>query len=290
MQMWKIQDAPVLAVFGQSNAHGHGTRLEESQRITEPLANVWGLARRENQRYGLDHVVWSGFTTEGMNLGETQDHTCCLASEFSRKWQAAIGRGAQLPDLYVIQISVGAQGIAEVEDQGLNMWYPRREPIMTKGPQGIVDVSLYPLAVEILRNAVRSLKGMGKNPVFLGLHWNQWETEVQTGAEAIRYAKANYEELFDGFRKAIGKPCPIYLYRPLSDVYQNPSGVEALTRTFCQLVAEHDDMRMIDLTESPLWEPARPDKGIFMEDLVHYHEQTHRWFAQCQWNDVFHNE
>lgn len=80
-------DAPVLFVFGQSNAHGNGARLPESEKITEPLANVFGLHRRYNQAYGLKDVVWSGFVTEGMNLGETQDHTCCLAESFAKIWQ-----------------------------------------------------------------------------------------------------------------------------------------------------------------------------------------------------------
>ena len=248
---------------------------------------MWGLARSQNQRYGLDDVVWSGFVTEGMNLGETQDHTCCLASEFSRKWQWAIDQGTQLPDLYVIQISVGAQGIAEVEDEDLNMWYPHRKPVMKGGPPEDVDISLYPLAIEILEATVRNLKNAGKKPVFLGLHWNQWETEVQTGGDAIRYAKKNYEELFGGFRKAIGEPCPIYLYRPLSDVYLNPSGVEALTQVFYQLMEEDKTIHMIDLTLSPLWDPARLDKGIFTGDYVHYHSQTHKWFAEYQWKEIF---
>lgn len=34
-------DAPLLFVFGQSNAHGHGTRLPEAEKITKPLTNFF---------------------------------------------------------------------------------------------------------------------------------------------------------------------------------------------------------------------------------------------------------
>ncbi len=63
------QDAPLLIVFGQSNAHGHGTHLPEPERIASPLKNVWGWTGRTNQRYGLKDVTWRGFLTAGMNLG-----------------------------------------------------------------------------------------------------------------------------------------------------------------------------------------------------------------------------
>lgn len=37
------QNVPILIVCGQSNAHGHGTQLEEYKKIMVPLKNVWGL-------------------------------------------------------------------------------------------------------------------------------------------------------------------------------------------------------------------------------------------------------
>ena len=70
----------VKRAWKRSEASGIG-------KITEPLANVFGLHRRYNQAYGLKDVVWSGFVTEGMNLGETQDHTCCLSESFAKIWQ-----------------------------------------------------------------------------------------------------------------------------------------------------------------------------------------------------------
>ena len=105
MRKFDKNSAPILVVLGQSNAHAHATKLPDDEIIRTPLKNVHGLSREYNQAYGLDDVTWTGFTTGGMNLGETQDDTCCLANVFAAKWQKAIDDGAELPDLYIIQIS-----------------------------------------------------------------------------------------------------------------------------------------------------------------------------------------
>jgi len=149
--------APLLIVLGQSNAHAHGTHLTESEIIRAPLKNVHGLARIHNQAYRLTDVTWSGFTTAGMNLGEDSDNTCCLANYFAAMWQNAIDSGKELPDLYVIQASVCAQGVAEFEVHGWNMWYAMRRPVLKPGPFGQCDISLYPLVTEILSLAVMNL-------------------------------------------------------------------------------------------------------------------------------------
>lgn len=280
--MFEKTDAPILIVMGQSNAHGHGTRLDPQEEINTPLTYVWGLSREENQSYSLEDVVWSPFVTKGMNLGETQDHTCCLAGEFARIWEAN-AEEMGLPMLYVIQISIGGQGVHEKENGGWNMWYPDREKVIVPGSLGTVDISLYPLACLVLKLAVENLKNSDKTPRILGLHWNQWETEVDTGGDAVTCAEENYKRLFEGFLHAIDIPCPIFLYRPLSMVYQNEEGRKKLTELFYCMLKAHSDYRMLDLTESPLWREDTEDHGIFQEDLVHYNSQVHKWFAQWQW-------
>ena len=92
-----------------------------------------------------------------------------------------------------------------------------------------------------------------------------------------------------GFRQAAGTACPIWLYRPLSDVYCNPSGVKALTELFEKFVRSGEDYHMIDLTKSPYWKPERADKGIFQEDLVHYSPKVHRYFAELAAEELFGN-
>ena len=289
MMIFQETDAPLLFVFGQSNAHGHGTRLPEAEKILKPLTNVFGLSCEYNQSYGLNNVVWSGFVTEGMNLGETQDHTYCLAESFARIWQKRTNAGEKLPPLYIVQISIGAMGIAEKERDGLNMWWRGRRPVMEPGTGDCVNISLYPLAQQIISLAIQNLRASGKNPLILGLHWNQWETEADTGGASVLEAEDNYRELFNGFRNAAQIPCPIWLYKPLSDVYCNPAGVKALTELFEKFVYSGEDYHMIDLTQSSYWKPGRADKGIFQEDLVHYSPEVHRYFAELMEEEIFGN-
>ena len=281
-------DAPVLIVFGQSNAHGHGTRLPEALQIHTPLSHVHGLARRENQHYGLADVTWSGFTSAGMNLGESQDDTFCLATEFARRWQSEIDAGNfyNLPDLYVIQISIGSQGIDAHERDGLNMWWPERPRVMKPGNLDEVEISLYPLAEEILRLAMQNLVQAGKTPRILGLHWNQWETEVHTGGDVLARACENYSALFTGFRAALGTDYPLYLYRPLSERYEKPAELRAMDALLTGFAAADSRVHLFDLSKSLLYNEARADKGIFLPDFVHYTPAAHRLFAQWQFADI----
>ena len=56
-------DAPVLFVFGQSNAHGNGARLPESEKLRSRLRMYSGCTADTDQAYGLKDVVWSGFVS-----------------------------------------------------------------------------------------------------------------------------------------------------------------------------------------------------------------------------------
>ena len=77
--MNKDTQAAVVFIHGQSNAHAHGQKLPEEDRITEPMTHVFSLDRDPNQSFDITDVVWSGFTTAGKNLGESQDHTASFA-------------------------------------------------------------------------------------------------------------------------------------------------------------------------------------------------------------------
>lgn len=283
--------APILIVLGQSNAHAHATHLPENEIIRTPLKNVHGLSREYNQAYGLDDVTWTGFTTGGMNLGETQDDTCCLANVFAKKWQDAVDGGANLPDLYVIQVSVGSQGVAQFEAHGNNMWYAMRDLILKPGPLGVCDISLYPLTTEILSLAYMNLMTSGKKPQVIGIHWNQWETECYTGSKAMNDAEANFENLFWGFFTALGsdktgRGVPLYLYRALSENFE-ASRVARMNEIFDGFTKKYADCRIIDPSLTSLYDDTPRTHGIFMNDGVHYTETVHRYFADRQWDDLF---
>ncbi|MBQ8508440.1 MAG: hypothetical protein IJ493_00860 [Clostridia bacterium] len=291
MMTFDKNDAPILIVLGQSNAHAHATQLPAGERIETPLKNVHGLSREFNQYYDIDDVTWSGFTSGGMNLGETQDHTCCLANVFAAKWQAAIDAGEQLPDLYVIQVSIGGQGIAEFEVHGWNMWYAMREPKLKPGPFPEADISLYPLTTNILSLAMINLIAAGKRPRVIGLHWNHFETECHTGSRALNQAEENYKNLFWGFFTALGsdqtgKGIPLYLYRPLTENYE-PNRLEKMSALFDGFASTYADCRILDLRESGLYNDTPKTHGIFQNDGIHYTPDAHRWFAERQWNDIF---
>ena len=290
MRFDKNTEAPILIVLGQSNAQGSTTRLSREMEINSPLKNVYGLSRDDNQAFGLKEVIWSGYTSYGMNLGQKEDHTYCLATEFARGWQERIDKGEKLPDLYIIHISIGGQGVNEheslYEGKEMNMWYPEREKVMDVKDPAQPDISLYPFALEILKLSMDSIYKMGKTPVIIGLHWNQWEAEVDMGGTALENAYKTYTQMWDGFREALGMEYPLYLYKPLSELYNNPKGVEKITNVFERFVHERNCVKMLDVSKTSGWRSDTKDHGIFGEDYVHYLPWVHQWFAEKQFEEL----
>ena len=93
--------AAVFILLGQSNAVGHKVPMETKDKICEPLKNVFGLKREDNQSFTNNELYWSGYTSDGMNLGEEQDHTYSVANCLAGLWQDEINSGnkSNLPDL-----------------------------------------------------------------------------------------------------------------------------------------------------------------------------------------------
>ena len=127
--------AAVFVLLGQSNAVGHALPMTEEDKILTPMKNVYGLHRDQNQKLDLQKLQWSGYTTGGMNLGETQDHTYSIANCLAKNWQAYIDDGNEknLPDLYILHIAIGAEGVT-----GNYMWNPDRAPVLIPGKLGTV--------------------------------------------------------------------------------------------------------------------------------------------------------
>ena len=199
--------AAVLFISGQSNAHAHHQYLSEEEKITEPLKNVFALDRDPNQSFDIQDVVWSGFTTAGKNLGESQDHTASLAYHTALLWQNAIDNGMKLPDLYIVQVSIGSQGIIN------GMWNRDKEKVMKPGDLKNVDISLYPWALQVNRLAMENLKKQGFEPQVIGWHWIGSEQDILHAAYEREDFQERYDFFFDTMLEAIGAPCPLYLYK-----------------------------------------------------------------------------
>ena len=286
--MKKDCDAAVLIVLGQSNAHGHGLTMREEDKITKPLSNVFGLGRALNQTLDLKQVTWSGYTTEGMNLGESQDHTYCLAEELAKMWQHEIdgGNKLNLPDLYIIQISIGAQGISLAKGEKNNMWYPYREEKMIPGPLGTVDISLYPWTLKVLGLAMAQLRATKKKPAVIGVHWSAGN-DCSLTVDQLGDLETHYQTIFAGFRQAIGQDYTLYIQELLHVDRAKDLGLTIDSMLFenelhRRRALANPDVKLISAADSPYWQADVVGNGIFVEDHVHYTEEVQRWFAACQ--------
>ena len=106
-----MKKVAVFMLFGQSNAVGHAMPMEEKDIINTPLKNVYGLSRDKNQSFDTTELIFEGYTSHSMNLAEKQDNTYSVANCLAQRWQNDIDAGVDLPDLYIIHIAIGAQGV-----------------------------------------------------------------------------------------------------------------------------------------------------------------------------------
>ncbi len=288
-------DAAVMFVFGQSNAHGHAAVMDDCDIIKEPMKNVFGLAAKDNQAYGLSEVKFSGYSSYGMNLGETQDATYRLAACFAKLWQSEIDSGnkAGLPDLYIVQISIGSQGTVYAyfwDGSKYNMmWIPDRERIMDIEH---CDISLYPLALETIENTMKFLNGKYKNPVSLGLHWIGSEADSAPVDETFfDTADKYYEKFFGGLLKKMTMPCPVYFYElcyanALDD--KEPKKYQAAVNAAFKRLSDRNGTFVYLPTSKncPYFDLNAPQRGIYREDGIHYLPKVHKWFAEQLFESV----
>ena len=276
--MKKDTKAAVLFISGQSNATAHQQFLAEEDKILTPLKNVFGLDRDPNQSLDIEDVVWSGWTSEGKNLGETQDHTASLAYFVAKKWQAAIDGGRDLPDLYIVQLSIGSQGIIN------GMWNRDKEPVIKPGILGEADISLLPLALRVQSLAMKNLREAGKNPEVIGWHWLGCEQEVWHEAYLREDFCERYDYHFDVMRESMGGDIPLYLYRVIVrgalERFKLPLEAEDIINNEIDRQAERLGAKLVDARSCPHWDTNdNLCYGIFAPDRGHYLPKVQEWFA-----------
>lgn len=275
--------AAVFILLGQSNAVGHGVPMAEEDKIKNPLKNVYGLHRENNQSFAVKSLTWSGYRSAGMNLGETQDDTYSVANCLAKQWQTAVDDGEDLPDLYIVQIAIGAQGVTEKY-----MWNPGREEKLVPGKLGVADISLYPFTCHILSLLEKSFAEMGKEPDYIGIHWRGGENDVTEPVEKLSATlQPIYDEMLNGFCRAIGKSVPIILHHfvcedrsmDMDPTGESLKGLRYINNLFEKLAKEHANVSLFDIRKAPFYVPDKRGNGIYIEDVVHYTPKTNTWVA-----------
>lgn len=272
-----MKQAAVVLIAGQSNAHAHAQTLPEGERILTPLQNVYALDRDPNQSFSIEKLVFSGFTTAGKNLGETQDHTASMAYYLAKIWQQAIDHGEPLPDLYIVQMSIGSQGIMN------GMWNPELPKTLIPGPLQSVNISLYPLAETIFPKLVPYFAENRLEPVFLGFHWIGSEQDVRVSDR--KDASTRYDRFFDGIASLIGAECPFYFYRLYMEGFCerhniDPGMLYRLNALLDREYGRRKPSRLVDLKECPFYDETAENKGVFAADCGHYLAKTQQYFAE----------
>ena len=276
--------AAVFILLGQSNAVGHGIPMEEKDIINTPLENVFGLSRKDNQSFDNKELVWSGYTSFGMNLAEEQDNTYSIANCLAALWQNHIDSGnvLGLPDLYIIQIAIGAQGVTDGY-----MWYPDREKKLVPGKLGTVDISLFPFCEHIFGLLDDSFVKMDMDYEIIGLHWRGGENDVTATDECLsKYLKNIYTKLLDLFNSLLNTP-PIVLHKIVCPDRMNdmdPTGkclanMNYINSVFDMLQKQYENVSIFDVRNAPQYVPNIRGNGLFIEDAVHFTPEVNRWVA-----------
>lgn len=270
-------DAAVIFILGQSNAHAHEQFMRDEDKITTPLKNVFSLDRNPNQTLHPHGVVWSGYTTAGKNLAETQDHTCCFAYYFASMWQQAIDNGARLPDLYIVQMSIGSQGIKN------GMWNKNKEECLIPGALGTVDISLYPMFMRTAHAVMRDLNERFAHLAVLGIQWLGSEQDAHPGGYSSEDFRALYDDFFTEIPAAVGADTPVRIYRlccyNFSDSPEWAQGVATVNAELDRQAKLHG-FEVTSAEYSPFWDRSSPTLGVFAPDNAHYLAKVQHWFAE----------
>lgn len=274
----------VFIMLGQSNAVGYATLMPKNDRIETPLKNVFGLTRENNLSFEGGSLVWTPYTSAGTILGEENDHTYSVSNCLAKLWQNEIDEGKTLPDLYIITIAIGAQGVTKEY-----MWNPERPPKLVPGPLGVVDVSLSPFANHIFSLLDDSFRKTGKEYEIIGLHWRGGEEDMCVlKHELERELKQTYNELLGKFYDSLGTVPPVVLHKIVCDkrvMEIDPSGkrlknLNYINSVFSQLEKENENISVFDVQRAPYYDSGLPYDGIFKDCDVHFTPETNEWVAK----------
>ena len=282
--------AAVFILLGQSNAVGHALPMEECDIINTPMKNVFGLNREYNQSFHNEALTWSGYTSFGMNLAEEQDNTYSIANCLAMDWQKHIDNGNEhgLPDLYIIQIAIGAQGVTEKY-----MWYPDREEQLISGKLGKVKISLFPFSKHIFSLVDDSFKAMNKDYEIIGLHWRGGESDLSLDKE---YLEANlfgiYSHMIDNYNELLCFP-PIVLHKIVcSDCMMNRdssgmqlNNMEYTNSLFDNLAKQYANVRVFDPRDLPQYIYGTRGNGLFKDDMIHFKAEVNKEISNCILSD-----
>lgn len=286
---WGPNDAPVFIVLGQSNSYGHNTLLSASEQIPPPgLTNVFTLSQYDVYSINFPSIRWERLTTLGdANIGTpagsslgNQNNPVNAANSLAALWQnhMTTGNALSLPDLYVILMGWGSQGMYQ-GTTGDNRWSPDRNKLDVE--------SLYPRALRTLRMAMDSLRTLGKNPRIIAIQWNQWESET-LNAPAAMASTMNFNRIVAGINDALGNNDIFWrFFYPLSEVY-NTENTNMVIQSLESIVATDPTRReFIDPRNADHYNGVAPNFGIFGPDNVHYNATTQKWFAELEWERIY---
>ena len=276
-------DAAVLFVFGQSNAHAHSQFLEESMRLYTPLTHVFSLARQSNQSLIINRVTFEGYKTEGMNLGETQNHTACFAYYTALAWEKAVLSGEELPDLFIVQVSIGSQGIVG------GMWNRDKAPALRPGTLHRADIALLPWTEKINHLVMQQLKEQFCHPVVIGCHWIGSENDCVKGCFDHPQLDERYDEHFDRLLGSIGQPCKLYLYEIVLEPDKTADARAPINKALKRQTERLPAVRFVKTDGECPYMNHDPSAhfGIFDRDDVHYLPRTQRWFSDSFLREVW---
>ncbi|MBQ1955277.1 MAG: hypothetical protein II350_06010 [Clostridia bacterium] len=283
--------SPVLFILlGQSNAVGHGVILEENERIETPLKNVFGLTWENNPFPSDEPAVWRGFVTKKMNLGELTENFGSVANYLAPMWQEAVNCGEELSELYIVNISLGAQGVTEQY-----MWYPEREIKFVPGPIGVADISLTPYAENILSRVKKYFDGLGVKPKTY-IHWRGGENDSLVPKEKLETCLPEiYRTIFTRLWNALEDKPKTVLHRIVCDTRAfdfNPidglsiKSMGYINNVFCALAEEFENVEVFDATKIPGYTLATEERGIFLSDKVHFTAEANKWVAEKVFEEI----
>lgn len=258
-----VNDVALIVVFGQSNSEGtNGT-------APAALPNVFNM--RTGQPWG-----WYPYNATNTNLYRVNGSNFYnQLNSVGQEWQDRINNGEALPDLYIINVAMSAQGFGEDSNNSrLNPFSINSNGGYWAAPvNGVTNTnaSMFETLRLALREGIDILQGQGKRVLHFGTVLNQWEADAQNVAAANDY----YDNINQGRAMVnieLGIVGDFFYWYPRSDAPQFTE--RATIRAAYSNLDNLPNVKRVDPFNCPNSNAVAPNYGIFI-DGVHYNPTTY---------------
>lgn len=250
-------DVILIFIMGQSNAKGRAN--EEATPFT--ATNVFCLPLDGDSFIPFDNTN----RLYSYSLGSTTDTRYSPSYAIAKGWQDRINDGESLPDLYIVGVAKGGQGLDPSVSASTRAW----------SSKGLLPGK----SVDAFKISLRTLHTLGKSVYFAGTFWLQGERDSNDDVSASNYG-ANFSALYQLWKDTIGTDHFIWFTKLTNNATtENTIKINNAFTDFADYAQSRAGAYVFDASQSGISPFTTPDN-------IHYNEAALNWMGDIIINQI----